>query len=175
MKYLFLILCILPTAILAQTNSKSTTKPQEESRVTREYDENGNLIKFDSVYVKTWSSGDSVGTEQLKEIQRQIKELKEESFLYDFPSAFINDSTSIFSSDVTKKIEDFFNTRSFNDMQKNIEEYLSPEYFKNIQEFMNKQMEYYMQQSDSVKQGSNDINDRIKNFYDSFIKQQEVK
>ena len=39
----------------AQKNDQKPTTPKEDIKVNREYDENGNLIKFDSVYSYSWS------------------------------------------------------------------------------------------------------------------------
>ena len=46
----------LGSGILAQTTNKKQNLPKENSKVTREYDEKGNLIKFDSVYSYSFSS-----------------------------------------------------------------------------------------------------------------------
>jgi len=43
----------------AQKSKLNPTAPKEDIRVNREYDENGNLIKFDSLYSYSWS-GDSL-------------------------------------------------------------------------------------------------------------------
>jgi hypothetical protein len=42
----------------AQKNDQKPNSPKEDIKVSREYDEHGNLIKFDSVYSYNWS-GDS--------------------------------------------------------------------------------------------------------------------
>lgn len=41
--------------VMAQKSKSKDIAPKENSHVTREYDENGNLIKFDSVYSYSWS------------------------------------------------------------------------------------------------------------------------
>lgn len=42
--------------LIAQNTDKKQRLPEEDSRVTREYDEKGNLTKFDSVYAYGWSN-----------------------------------------------------------------------------------------------------------------------
>lgn len=42
--------------LIAQNTDKKQHLPEEDSRVTREYDEKGNLTKFDSVYTYSWSN-----------------------------------------------------------------------------------------------------------------------
>lgn len=46
----------LIVASTAQNEVKKKNQPQENSKVTREYDEKGNLIKFDSVYSYSYSN-----------------------------------------------------------------------------------------------------------------------
>lgn len=58
----FLNLCLI-ISLVAQNSVKKQSQPQENSKVTREYDEKGNLIKFDSVYSYSWS-GDSTMMKQ---------------------------------------------------------------------------------------------------------------
>lgn len=41
--------------LFAQKSKSEKTTPKEDIRVNREYDENGNLIKFDSIYSYSWS------------------------------------------------------------------------------------------------------------------------
>jgi len=51
---IILLMCIIPMTHAQQTDRKSNT-PKEDIKVNREYDENGNLIKFDSIYSYSWS------------------------------------------------------------------------------------------------------------------------
>jgi hypothetical protein len=51
---LFVNLCLFIN-LLAQNSDIKLNVPKENSRVTKEYDEKGNLIKFDSVYSYSWS------------------------------------------------------------------------------------------------------------------------
>jgi len=56
----FLLIPILTVGLilnsLAQKPDKKTNSPKEEVKVNREYDEKGNLIKFDSLHSYNWSS-----------------------------------------------------------------------------------------------------------------------
>lgn len=58
--------------LAAQNAEKKVNVPKENSKVTKEYDENGNLTKFDSVYTYSWSSDttllNSVSPDQLRDI-----------------------------------------------------------------------------------------------------------
>lgn len=51
----FLNLCLI-ASLSAQNPDKKQNLPKENSKVTKEYDEKGNLTKFDSVYTYSWSS-----------------------------------------------------------------------------------------------------------------------
>ena len=70
--------------MMAQKSKSSHASPKEDIQVNREYDENGNLIKFDSVYSYSWS-GD---TTLLKSISPEIF-----SKLFDDQFNFSSDST----------------------------------------------------------------------------------
>ena len=54
--FLFIVLtmCLFLNST-AQKNDQKTNTPKEEIKVNREYDKNGNLIKFDSLYSYSWS------------------------------------------------------------------------------------------------------------------------
>lgn len=52
-----LVLCILLISASAFCqNTESKTLPKKDIKVNKEYDENGNLIRYDSTYVYSWSS-----------------------------------------------------------------------------------------------------------------------
>jgi hypothetical protein len=53
--FLFLLFG-LTISSMAQKSDKKQNLPRENSKVTREYDEKGNLIRFDSVYSYSYSS-----------------------------------------------------------------------------------------------------------------------
>ncbi len=58
MKNLILVLLVLTAGFLSANAQQKQTKPEEKSIVNKEYDEDGNLIKYDSTFVWSWS-GDS--------------------------------------------------------------------------------------------------------------------
>ncbi|MFA8433569.1 MAG: hypothetical protein ACEPOZ_03535 [Marinifilaceae bacterium] len=65
---------------MAQEKKEKKCKPNEEIKVNKEYDEQGNLIRYDSTYVYTWSSdstfrfNDSIIHPQMDEIRKMMKE-----------------------------------------------------------------------------------------------------
>lgn len=87
MKRLFIISILglsLAISSMAQNSVKKQNLPKENSKVTREYDEKGNLIKFDSVYTYSYSSDSTL-----------MKEFSPKDFSGFFGSdfGFSNDST----------------------------------------------------------------------------------
>jgi hypothetical protein len=50
----FMTMCLILYSLAQKPNQKSKS-PVENSTVKREYDENGNLIRFDSTYTYSWS------------------------------------------------------------------------------------------------------------------------
>lgn len=81
----FMNLCLI-VSLFAQNSDEKQKLPKENSKVTREYDENGNLTKYDSVYTYSWS-GD---TTMLKSFSPK-----------DFPKLF-GDSFGFFSDSIFK-------------------------------------------------------------------------
>lgn len=78
-----MFLCLILISF-AQQPAKKSNSPKEDVRVNREYDEQGNLIKFDSLYSYSWSS-DTTLTKSLSP--------KDFPFHFDPNSGFFNDST----------------------------------------------------------------------------------
>lgn len=58
MKNLILVLLILITGFSVANAQQKQSKPEEKTIVNKEFDENGNLVKYDSTFVWSWS-GDS--------------------------------------------------------------------------------------------------------------------
>ncbi|MFA5329925.1 MAG: hypothetical protein WC384_19165 [Prolixibacteraceae bacterium] len=52
--FAFMTICLF-TNLLAQEPDKKSNSPRENSTVKREYDDKGNLIRFDSTYTYSWS------------------------------------------------------------------------------------------------------------------------
>lgn len=86
-----ILFCIMTTSLifsgLAQTEVQKKNYPKEDFKVNREYDERGNLIRFDSTYTYNWS-GDTI----------LINEKMSENFDHFFNDhfKFFNDSNSFF-------------------------------------------------------------------------------
>ena len=55
----FIVVAFLCVAVVSQSNGqeqKPKDKPDEQITVNKKYDENGNLVQYDSTYVHQWSS-----------------------------------------------------------------------------------------------------------------------
>ena len=110
--------------ILAQNPSKKQNLPQENSKVTKEYDEKGNLIKFDSLYTYSWSGGD---TTMLKSFSPknfpnmfgedfglfQDSTFNGHSFFDEFDQLFAQPFNGVRDSMLTKRFEQFHDFRNF--------------------------------------------------------------
>lgn len=79
----FTTMCLIINSVAQQPRQKPNS-PKENSTVKREYDENGNLIRFDSTYTYTWSGDTTL-----------MKSLSPENFLdpFDNQFGFFQDST----------------------------------------------------------------------------------
>jgi hypothetical protein len=125
--------------MMAQKSKPDQVAPKEDIRVNRECDENGNLIKFDSIYSYNWSGDttllESISPENLQKLFGdhfsifQDSSFMGRSFFGDFDKSFLspfgNNSDSIFNhfrsfhfkNDSTDQnfmgFEDFF--RQFNE------------------------------------------------------------
>jgi len=121
--FLFLNLCLI-ASLLAQNSDKKQNQPKENSKVTREYDEKGNLIKFDSLYTYSWSGGD---TTMLKSFSPkdfpdmfgndfgffQDSTFKGHPFMDDFDQLFAQPFNGIRDSMLMKQFEQFHNFKNF--------------------------------------------------------------
>jgi hypothetical protein len=86
--YSFLLL-VFQMVALAQESPATKNLPKEDIRVNKEFDENGNLIKFDSTYVYQWSS-DSLFANQM--IPEGFKHFFDDKFSLFNDSTFFDDS-----------------------------------------------------------------------------------
>ena len=122
MKRLVYLLVLLLTAswTFAQKDTANIA-PQSQIKVNKKYDENGNLIQYDSTYVSTWSSDSTFTTMDMDSLQNQMK-----FFFGDGFDSFLNDST-------------FFGHNSFEKMNK--------EFFDEHQKFLN---QFGMADNDSL-------------------------
>ncbi|PTN10274.1 hypothetical protein [Mangrovibacterium marinum] len=104
MKKLIPFVMLLFVAPMAQAQQREKPgEPNEQSKVTREYDENGNLIRFDSTYVKSWSSDSTMtmSPEDVEQLQKQMQEM--------FSGAFGDDADNFFGDPFPGSAKDFFN------------------------------------------------------------------
>jgi hypothetical protein len=127
MKRFVIILSIsigLTINILAQNKTKKQNLPQENSKVTKEYDEKGNLIKFDSLYTYSWSGGDTTLLKSFspKDFPDMFGEdfgffpdssFKGHSFFDDFDQLFAQPFNGVRDSMLTKRLERFHDYRNF--------------------------------------------------------------
>lgn len=143
MKYCLLIMTMFlgfQLSIKAQKPDSHQTTPKQDIHVNREYDEKGNLIKFDSVYSYSWSSDTTL-----------LKSLSPENFqnLFNEPFGFTPDSTflgnsffgdldHLFSSPFNNKRDSIFMHKfgldnHFNDFEFNIDSLaLNPKNFSDL-------------------------------------------
>ncbi|MCB4797796.1 hypothetical protein [Neotamlana laminarinivorans] len=84
------ILCLLCFSCSAQekqqNKSDSQLKPNENVQVNKEYDEFGNLIKYDSIYSYSYSSGNKINDSLKLQFQQHFKNhsIFSDSFFDDF-------------------------------------------------------------------------------------------
>ncbi len=120
-----LLLCVgLIISLLAQNPVKKQNQPQENSKVTKEYDDKGNLIKFDSLYSYSWSGGD---TTMLKSFSPKDfpdmfgtdfgffadSTFKDHSFFDDFDQLFAQPFNGVRDSMLMKRFEQFHKFQNF--------------------------------------------------------------
>lgn len=100
----------------AQKSKSGKVAPKEDIRVNREYDENGNLIKFDSIYSYNWSGDttlfESISPENLQNlIGDHFNFFNDSSFL---GKSFFDDFDKSFFSPFGSKSDSILNQfRSF--------------------------------------------------------------
>jgi hypothetical protein len=120
---LFLNSC-LTISLLAQNPDKKQNLPKENSKVTKEYDEKGNLIKFDSLYTYSWSGGDTTLLKSFtpKDFPDMFGEdfgffadstFKGHSFFNDFDQLFAQPFNGVRDSMQMKRFEQFHDFRNF--------------------------------------------------------------
>jgi len=121
----FMLVAVLLTIGLASCNGqerkktvmKDQNKPQTDIKVTRKYDKNGNLVKYDSLYSSYYSNfqNDSImrdsAVAQFKRYFKGKYKFSEEPFFNDL---FFQDS--LLKYDFYRK--DFFSNRFKNNMDK---------------------------------------------------------
>jgi len=120
-----LLVCLgLFISLFAQNPVKKQNQPQENSKVTKEYDEKGNLTKFDSLYTYSWSGGDTTMMKSFfpKDFPNMFgndfgffpdSTFKGHSFFDDFDQLFAQPSNGVRDSMLTKRFEQFHDYRNF--------------------------------------------------------------
>lgn len=100
----FVIFLFAGLMVMAQQND-APGQPKEQSNVIREYDESGNLIRFDSTYVRSWSADSLMSSDEFNSVQQQMKELFSGAFGDDSDN-FFNDAFGLFDSGVMNQLDD---------------------------------------------------------------------
>ena len=67
----FIILLLVANLLFAQEKSENKS-PDEQIKVNKEYDEAGNLIRYDSSYVKSWSSDTTLTIVDMDSIRKEM-------------------------------------------------------------------------------------------------------
>lgn len=131
-------------------------QPQEHSNVTKEYDENGNITRYDSTYVKAWSSGDSIDSAGFEEMRKHMQEMmqrfNDNIIPNDFPdslnSKFNDFDFGAFNDDIQEHFGKLFSKDSVvytypldSSMIEPLKDFFSPENKKEIQKQIQQQME----------------------------------
>lgn len=118
---LILLLIGYQSILMAQKLKSDKTAPKEDIRVNREYDENGNLIKYDSIYSYSWS-GDStllnaISPENFPKIFDEHFEIFPDSLFSgkSFFDGFDQSFFSPFKSESDSAMRHFFNFQFKND------------------------------------------------------------
>lgn len=115
-------ICLI-VSVWAQNQVKKQNLPKENSKVIKEYDEKGNLTKFDSVYTYSWST-DSTFLKSFspKDFPDMLGEdfgffadstFKSHPFFDDFDQLFAQPFNGVRDSMLMKRFQQFHNFRSF--------------------------------------------------------------
>ncbi len=89
----FMLICGLYLTNQAQNKDIKKNQPKEDIKVNREFDEQGNLIRFDSTYIYNWTSDSTFVNSMLsKDFDRffddHFSHFNDSSFLGDFDNLF---------------------------------------------------------------------------------------
>ena len=128
--------------LLVCTYAQKQNLPKENSKVTREYDENGNLTRFDSVYSYSWSGDttllNSISPEKLEQLfGNQFGMFPDSSFM---GKSFFDDFDQFFSlpfsgSQDSVQMKKFKNIPQFPDFMMGDD--LLAKHFKDFEQFFN--------------------------------------
>ncbi|PKQ66092.1 hypothetical protein BZG01_12075 [Labilibaculum manganireducens] len=170
-KYVFFVLILLFSLSGFPQNNNKKTKPNEDIKVNKEFDKDGNLIRYDSTYVYTWSSDScqqitpDSAFHNFSDIHEMRKKMQEqlEHFLNQDSSGNNQFHHPFFNEDFFN--DDFFDPQSFNN------DFFSRDSSHNdILQKMEKIMEEHMYFS----KGHNEKMDRnLDSLHNDFMKKQK--
>jgi len=99
-KNIILLLVVLFSANIIYAQNNNQSNPKVDIKVTKKTDKNGNIVSYDSTYVKTWTSS-NVSSVEMDSLMRE--------FNSQFGSIDLNDNDFF---------QPFAGVKSFDDMQK---------------------------------------------------------
>jgi len=164
-------------SLMAQKSDKKQNLPRENSKVTREYDEKGNLIRFDSVYSYS-NSSDSALMKNFspKDISNfsffNDSALEVNSFFDEFDKMFTNpyshfdqkqDSIAFKSKDFEDLLGLFFESGKDSSSVKRQDQIAGKSQLKPIDDMM-KMMQQQMQKMEKMQQKLFEENQKFKEF-----------
>jgi len=164
-------------SLMAQKSDKKQNLPRENSKVTREYDEKGNLIRFDSVYSYS-NSSDSALMKNFspKDISNfsffNDSALEVNSFFDEFDKMFANphshfdqkqDSIAFKSKDFEDLLGLFFESGKDSSSVKRQDQIAGKSQLKPIDDMM-KMMQQQMQKMEKMQQKLFEENQKFKEF-----------
>ena len=125
MKNLILVLLILTVCFLGANAQQKQSKPEEKSIVNKEFDENGNLIKYDSTFVWSWS-GDSAFQFEFPENDFNFPDFGEmfSDSVFSHHFEFFSDSSFVFPFDFESSFNNNFFSKEFGQMQEELQRHL---------------------------------------------------
>jgi len=105
MKKIILFMVVLFAGILVFAQEKSKSKrPDQQISVNKEYDDQGNLVRYDSSFVRSWSSDTTLNPGDMDAMRKEIENfMKEGGF-----SHFLGDSTNLANDPFRDMHHDFF-------------------------------------------------------------------
>ena len=154
-KFVSLVILVLAVDLVQAQTQESTKQPNEQSKVTREYDENGNLIRFDSTYVKSWSSDSTMAPLDIEQLQKQMEEM--------FSGSFGGDSDRFFGNPFSGSAKEFFQQfgQEYGDSTTTMPGFQNS--FPDLKELHQQMMQHFGQffQNDSIQIGNDSVPDQF--------------
>ncbi|MFV0290059.1 MAG: hypothetical protein ACK5IJ_04060 [Mangrovibacterium sp.] len=110
---LIAVVCFIPS--FSQSTKKNlSSQPLEESNVIKEYDENGNLTRYDSTYTYSWSNADTLFQANFEEITKQMdqmmKQFHQNMNLSSFTDSLFLNFSNIDLNQIQQSFESSFST-----------------------------------------------------------------